>query len=76
MESKKKLSGWSIGLHGRNRKYFHYIRDDKWLCGTTRIARPTESSFNLGLAVLYDEIANDSKCKKCLKLILQDPNYE
>jgi hypothetical protein len=69
LEKKKKLSGWSVGLHGRNRKYFHYISDRKWLCGIDRIALPTESAFNLGLAVLYDEIDSKLKCKKCLKII-------
>ena len=73
LEKKKKISGWSVGLHGRNRKYFHYMADNKWLCGTTKIARPTESAFNLGLAILYDNIDDNSKCKKCLKL-LQDTN--
>jgi len=69
LEEKKKLEGWSVGLHGRNRKYFHYLSEKKWLCGTTKIAIPTESSFNLGLAVLYVEIEGNSKCKKCLKII-------
>lgn len=47
------------------------MNDGKWVCGTTKIARPTESAFNLGLAVLHDEIDEDSKCKKCLKIIAE-----
>ncbi len=65
----KILSGWSIGLHGKNRKYFHYYFQNKWLCGTTRIALPTQSAFNLGLSALHDEIDENSKCKRCKKLL-------
>ena len=51
------------------------MNDGKWVCGTTKIARPTESAFNHGLPVLHDEIDDSSKCKKCFKIIAEGIDF-
>lgn len=58
-----------MGLHGRNRKYFHFLKKNEWICGTVQFAIPTSSSFNLGLCSLYEEIEDELKCKKCMKVL-------
>lgn len=63
------IEGWSIGLNARNRKYFHYFKDGRWICGTKKIAIPSESSFRLGLCSLHDEIDESIECRKCRKII-------
>lgn len=65
----KQIEGWTIGLHGQNRKYFHYLKQNKWLCGTVKFAIPTKSSVKLGLCSLHEEINDKQKCKKCKKIL-------
>jgi len=69
MKFEDQIEGWSLGLHGRNRKYFHYLKENKWICGTVQFAIPTKSSFNLGLCSLHEEIDDEIKCKKCKKIL-------
>ena len=65
----EKIEGWTLGLNARNRKYFHYYVNNQWLCGTTKIAIPSESAFKLGLCSIHDEIDESIECKKCRKIL-------
>lgn len=71
MSTIQELKGWSLGIHGKNRKYFHYLKDGEWLCGKNRAMIPTPQAVNLGLASLHFDIDPDLKCKKCAKLLNQ-----